>query len=235
MAKPAPITLWGAGIRLFYEPGQVFAQLASRRHTWFPLLLLMLSSGIIAYGYFSVVDLDWLHEESIASIDDPAVRELASSTKLSGSVARNVSAVAAAIAIPIVSALFGVYFLFVSITQKYIGFRAGFSLAAWSSLPLLLQFPLAVAQWLLASGDQFTFESLNPLTLNQLFFQLDQAHPMAGILESLSVPFVWSMVLMVIGYEAWAKVSRVNAITVVLIPYGLIYGAKLALALSQAA
>ena len=54
-------------------------------------------------------------------------------------------------------------------------------------------------------------------------------------MDMLSVTFFWGVALMVIGFQAWANVSRVTALKVVLIPYATIFGLWLAYAMSQAA
>lgn len=88
---------------------------------------------------------------------------------------------------------------------------------------------------MLASSRQMPFEPLNPTTLNQLLFHLDASHPMAGLLENLSLLVIWNLALLVIGYQQWTGAARNSALRIVLIPYGLIYGAWLAYALAGAA
>jgi hypothetical protein len=132
--------------------------------------------------------------------------------------------------------LTGLYFAIVGkVRNNGVGFAKGFSLAAWAGVPYLLLFPLGAMQIMLASNNQISFESLNPVTLNQLVFHYEHTHPMAGFLESISIPMIWSICLLVIGYQVWAKAPRATALKVVLLPYVVIYGAWLAYALSKTA
>ena len=119
--------------------------------------------------------------------------------------------------------------------NKEISFSGAFALSAWASVPSLLLLPLGAIQILLAANGQVGFSELNPLSLNQLFFQYEMSHPMAAVLDSLSFTSVLGIVLLVIGFEVWTKVSRATALMVVLPPYVLFYGAWLAYAMSQTA
>jgi hypothetical protein len=133
-------------------------------------------------------------------------------------------------------AVTGVYLMLISkAMSKPFTFWDGFSISAWSSLPAILSLPLGAIQILMASNAQLTMSELNPLSLNQLFFHLEMGRPMASLYDSISLPMVWSIVLMVIGYQVWAKVARSTALKVVLIPYATIYGLWFAYAMSKAA
>ena len=233
-AETGSASPFGALITMFYEPTKTFAALEHRRAAWLPLIVLMLSTAALMMWYFSIVDFAWLMDQMIATMK-PEAREQAA-----GMMTRQmmqISAMAGAlIGMPIIFALMGVYFMFVGkIHSKEFTFGKGFGLAAWSSLPTLLAFPLGAMQIMLSSNGQMGFSDLNPLSLNTMFFHHPMGHPMASLLDSVSVPSIWSAVLMVIGFQAWAKVKQSTAVMVVAIPYLVIYGAWLAFALSKAA
>jgi hypothetical protein len=147
-----------------------------------------------------------------------------------------VSAIGAAVALIGSYAISGLYLMIVGkIKNQEFSFSKGFSLSAWASVPSLLLLPLGAIQMLLASHHQVPVEALNPTTLNQLLFQLETSHPFVSLLESLSIPLVWNLVLLVIGYQVWTGTPRGPAMRIVLIPYAAIYGIWLAYALSSAA
>ena len=147
-----------------------------------------------------------------------------------------ITAVGMLIAYLVAFSLQSVYLLIVSkVRNSPFTFGQGFSLAVWSAVPMLILFPLGAMQILLASNNQMAFESLNPLSLNQLFFQYQAGNPLAGILESVSLLMLWNIFLLVIGYQAWAKVKRATAVKIVVAPYIVIYGLWLAYALSKTA
>jgi hypothetical protein len=228
---------FGAVGRMFYEPSAVFAQLETRRSTWLPLLLVMLSGIILASWYYQFVDFAWLQEHFLSAIDDPAVRDKQrESGGMSVGTLTGITIVGMIIAYLVAFALTSVYLLIVSkVRNSPFTFGQGFSLAVWSSLPMLILFPLGAMQILLASNNQITFESLNPVTINQLFFHYVRPHPMAGILDGISLLMFWNIFLQITGYQIWAKTSRATAVKVVVAPYIVIYGLWLAYALSKTA
>lgn len=231
------VTPFNAIVRMFYEPSAVFAQLDTRRSTWLPLLLIMLSGITIATWYYQFVDYAWLQEQFLSVIQDPALREKQrASGGMSAGTLTGITVVGVIIAYLVAFALTALYLLIVSkVRNASFSFGQGFSLAVWSSVPMLILFPLGAMQMLLASSNQVAFESLNPLTLNQLVFHYDRLHPMAGFLEGVSLLMFWNIFLLVIGYQSWAKTSRATAVKVVVAPYVVIYGLWLAYAMSKAA
>lgn len=232
---PSSNSPFNALIAMFYEPTKAFGMLEPRRHAWLPMLLLIASTCVLMAWYFSTVDIQWLAQQMNAAIPDPAAREQAekSLTKgmlLGGSLGGTV------IGLPLFTAVIGVYFMLVAkAMSKDFTFGKGFALAAWSSVPGLLALPLGAIQILLTSNNQLSLSQLNPLTLNQIFFQYGMAHPMASLLDTIGLTLIWGIVLTVIGFQVWAKVSRATALKVVLIPYATIFGLWFAIALSKAA
>ena len=228
---------FGAVVRMFYEPSAVFAQLETRRSTWLPLLLVLLSGIGMAVWYYQFVDIAWLQEHMLSAIDDAEMREKQREAGgMSAGQLTGITAVGMLIAYLVAFSLQSVYLLIVSkVRNSPFTFGQGFSLAVWSAVPMLILFPLGALQILLASNNQMAFESLNPLSLNQLFFQYQAGNPLAGILESVSLLMLWNIFLLVIGYQAWAKVKRATAVKIVVAPYIVIYGLWLAYALSKTA
>lgn len=208
--------------------------LTPRRHGWLPLVLSLLSSSILMLWYFNIVDIAWLIEQMNASIADAAKREQASKVMSKGML-QGFALAGTWIGIPVMTALLGVYFMVVAkFMHKDFTFGSGFALAAWSSIPNLLLFPLGAMTILLSSNGQISFSELNPVSINQLFFQYGTGHPLAGPLDLLSVTSIWGIALMVIGFRTWANVSRATALKVVLIPYVTVFGLWFAYAMSKA-
>jgi len=224
---------FAALMAMFYEPTKAFGMLETKRHSWFPLVLLMASSCVLMLWYFNVVDFAWMLDTMTASIKDPAAREQASAM-MSKSTMQTMGIAGSLVVLPLFMALYAVYFLLVAkaMNNDSFGFGAGFGLAAWSSVPSLLMLPLGAMQIMLSSNYQLTTSELNPLTLNQLLFQYPMMHPLSGPLDMLSVPFFWSILLMIIGFQVFAKVSRATAAKVVLIPHVTVFGLWIAYALS---
>jgi hypothetical protein len=224
---------FGALIAMFYEPTKAFGMLTPRRYGWLPLVLIMLTSFILLMWYFNVVDFAWLSDQMNASIKDAAAREQASQMMTKG-IMQGMTVGGALVGIPMMTALMGVYFMIVakSISKEF-GFYEGFSLAAWSYVPALLGLPLGIIQIMLSPNAQFGMSELNPLSLNSLVFHYPMSHSLAGWLDMINVTSLWGVVLMIIGFQVWAKVSRATAMKVVLIPYITILGGWLAIALAM--
>ena len=220
---------------MFYDPRRAFAMLAPKRHAWLPLVLLVMSITVLMFWYFSVVDFSWLADQMFAAIKDATRREQAKAV-MSKSMMQTTTVISSLLTYPAICALGGVYFMIVGkSTNKDVSFGTGFALSAWAYVPALLMLPLGAVAIAMASGGQLGFSELNPLSVNQLFFHHEMTHPMAGVLDSINVISLWTMFLLVTGYQVWAKASRSAALKVVLIPYAIVYTAWFAYALSQTA
>jgi hypothetical protein len=220
---------------MFYEPGRAFSMLEAKRHIWMPLSLLVLASGILMVWYFSMVDFPWFIDQLLSTIKDVAQREQTKSV-MNKSFLHVTSILGALFTYPVMFAVAALYFVLVGKTiNKDISFETGLALSAWASVPGLLMLPLGGVAIVMASSGQLSFSELNALSLNQLFFHYDMSHPMTGLLDSISVISIWSAVLTVIGFQTWTKVRLSTAVTVVLIPYAVIYAIWLAFAMSKLA
>lgn len=220
-------------ITMFYDPARAFAMLEARTMAWFPLLLLSASTGALIMWYFSIVDFAWFQDQLLATVKEAEAREQAVKM-MSSKVISMTTLTFGVLALPFACAVFGIYFMIAgNFINKQIGFAGAFALSAWAAVPSLLLFPLGAIQILLAANGQLGYSELNPLSVNQLVFQHPMTHPMAAVLDSLSVTGLWSIVLAVIGFQVWTKVSRATALKVVLPPFVVFYGVWLAYALSQ--
>jgi hypothetical protein len=220
---------------MFYEPGRAFAMLEPKRHIWMPMALLIVSSVILMTWYFNVVDIAWLVDQMLASIKDVEQRE-AGKGMMNRGFLQITSTLGAVVAYPFIFAVSALYFLIAGkVINKEISFETGLALSAWASVPGLLLFPLGVIAITMASAGQVSFSELNPLSLNQLVFHYEMGHPMTTLLDSISLVSIWGAVLSVIGFQVWTKVPRSTAITVVAIPYAVVYAIWFAIAMSKAA
>lgn len=238
LTKTAPIasaSSVGAFASMLYEPTRTFQQLEARPKGWFPMLVLMATSCTLMLWYFSVVDFSWLVDQMTAGMKSADEREQAAKYMTKG--VMQWSTIGSTLVIfPLLFALQGVYFMIASKALSHgISFGKGFALATWSSVPGILMLPLGAMQILMASNGQLSLSELNPISLNQLLFHYDMAHPLSGLMDSLALTSFWSMFLMVVGLEVWARLKRSTAILVVLVPHVLIYGALFAYGMSKLA
>ncbi len=218
---------------MFYEPSRAFAMLEPKRHAWLPLALLIITMAALFSWYFSVVDFAWVMDQMLATMK-PAEREVAKSM-MTKTMMQTTTMLSGIISYPVVCAVSGLYFMFAGkFINKSVSFGDGFALSAWASVPGLLMLPMGAIAIAMGSGGQVSFSELNPLSVNQLFFQYEMAHPMAGVLDSIGLTSLWSVFLAVIGFQVWAKVAQSTAWKVVLIPYITIYALWFAFSMSKA-
>lgn len=219
---------------MFYEPTATFQRLEAKPRGWFPMLVLMISTAALTLWYFSMVDFAWLSDQMMAAMK-PDEREQAAKI-LTRNMMQGTSLISALVMFPLFFAIMGVYLMIASKFLSHgISFGKGFALAAWSSVPGILMFPLGAMQILMASNNQFDYSALNPVSLNQLVFHYEMNHPLATLMDSLNLTTFWSMFLLVIGFKVWAKVKNSTAFLVVLLPYILIYGLWFAYGMSKVA
>ncbi len=237
-SNPADVpagTPTSALIKMFYDPMRAFAMLERRHASWLPLLLCMLTTIALMYAYYSMVDFEWMKEKLLATIKAPDQRAQAM-TVMTRSMIMTTSVAAGMLLIPLTAVVAGVYFM---IAAKVKGcnfdFGKGFALVSWSLVPMLLTTVLGFMQLLLSSNGQLEFSQLNPSSVNQLFFQFEMAHTWAGLLDSINIATLWQFILLVTGFQVFAKVPRTTAIIVTLLPYIFVYGIWIAYNMSQAA
>ncbi|QYF95189.1 YIP1 family protein [Massilia sp. PAMC28688] len=211
-------------ISMFYEPSATFQRLEPRPRAWVPLLLLIISSVAVMSWYFAVVDFPWLMDQFAGALKTVEEREAFAKT-MTKSVLHFSTVASVVVMFPLMFAISGVYLMIVSKSMSQgMSFGKAFALSTWASVPGLLMLPLGAMQIMLNPSGQLEMSALNPLSLNQLVFHYDMAHPMAGLMDALSVTTFWSMFLMMIGFEVWAKVKRSTAVLVVGLPYLVIFG-----------
>lgn len=219
-SKASPFS---ALITMFYDPYRAFHMLERRRFAWLPLVLVTLCSFALYVWYFSVVDFFWLSDQILTTISDAEQRaqaeKVVSKDMMTGTTMMTV------IFTPLFFAMLtGLYFAIIGkIRNDDFGFAKGFALSLWASVPNVFLLVLGGMQILLTSGGQFDPSHLNPVSMNQLFFHLEMGNAWAGFLDSINVLSIWNIVLTIIGYKVWSKVSRQSAVKVVVIPYVIIY------------
>lgn len=214
---------FSALVTMFYDPSRAFGMLEQRRAAWLPLVLVTLCTCALYLWYFSVVDFAWLSEQMLATIADAEKRAQAENVVSKGMM-KGTTMATVIVTLPLFAALAGLYFAIVGkVRNDNFEFGKGFALSLWSSVPGVLLLVLGGMQILLNAGGQFDPSHLNPVSLNQLLFHVNMQNPWAGFLDSISVLSIWSIVLNVIGYQVWAKVSRSTALKVVLAPYVVVY------------
>lgn len=186
------------------------------------LFLEVIAPIILLYIYYQNVNFPWLQEQLVTAMTDEQKRgaiKLLSKQFLIVS-----STVALAFTIPILTALFALYFYLVGkVSGMAEGFRDWFAMVTWASAPSILALPIGLISIFLSQDGRFRPEETNPLTLNQLFAHLSTESPWRGILESANVIVLLVVLLMGLGFANWARVSVPKGLAIGIVPYGAIY------------
>lgn len=213
--------------QIFTEPSKAFETLRERSNPVLPLLLLVLGSAALMVWYYQVVDMPWLIDQMLAASpqgNDPAARA-AMQQFMNPATMTVTTTVSIAIMLPVIMLLTAVYLLLsAKVVGSDIGFGRWFGFAAWASVPALLTIPAGAVVLLMASNGQIGQNEINPLSLNQLFFNLPLGHRWAGLLDAIHLPLLWSLFVTAVGYRVWTGKSQATSWIVALLPYVLIFG-----------
>jgi hypothetical protein len=217
--------MWQNLIDVFTAPKAVFARILEKPTVLFPLLLLALAMGSMQLGYFMTSDrgflMDQLMDQALKSNPSARASDLQKAfDSMNTSVVGTISAISSAVAVSAILALTAVYLNFMSkFGHEGYSYKHWFSLVCWTSMPTLL---VALAGWvvMLTGGGQVPLTGLQPLGFDSLFgLQSGKT-----ILQNLSLPALWSMALLVLGYQYFTNSTMTRAAVVTLAPYVLLYG-----------
>lgn len=217
---------------LVFEPRKAFAEIDARPRFWFPLLVLVVTTVVIAVWYRSVVDLEWVTDRAIRSSNlaknlteaqiEAAVKRSADNRTL-GTVATVLGTPIAIVFIGLLSALY--MLLAGKITAVKRGFRHWFAFTWWTGLPGAVLTLLGAAFVLLtATTAQLDQTELKPLSINALFVQKTFDQPGYTLFSSIDLIQLFSLYLAVAGVRAWSGRSWLFSSIFALLPYLLIYG-----------
>lgn len=217
---------------LIFEPRKGFADLDARPRFWWPLLVIALLQGALAFWYVMFVDMEWMIDQQLrgsalgANLTDAEISRIAQQRSAQPGVQATVGGIISALAMPLFLLLGALYFLLATkVTGVERSFRHWLALSAWSTLPVMLAGALLAALALLtASSNQVSQQALQPLSLNEIFFHREPGAPGYTLLSTLNLLQVASFYLSAMGLKVWSGRSWTYCIVVVALPYVLIYG-----------
>lgn len=213
-------------IDILVAPGSAFARLKVTPGILFPLLLVTLAVASIQPGYVYLTDynflIDQLVEQALRSNPNARASELRAALENVNPALLAVSGtVGVLVLVPLVSALYACYLSFIAKfgPQEY-SFRHWFSLVCWTNMPTLLA---ALAAWVVILGSangQVPQAELQPLSLDALL----ALHSSNSVLQNISLPQLWALVLVALGYQNFTGKTLTHALIVTWTPYVLVYG-----------
>lgn len=213
-------------VDILVAPTAAFARIKAHPSVLFPLLLLTIAVASIQPGYIYLTDFNFLIDQMVeqALQNNPNARESeirAGLESLSPALLAISGTVGVLVVVPLISALYAWYLGFIAKfgPQEY-SFRHWFSLVCWTGMPTLF---VALAAWVVILGSangQVPQAALQPLSLDALL-ALQGSNT---VLQNISLPQLWSLVLAALGYRYFTGKSLTHAFIVTWTPYVLIFG-----------
>lgn len=218
---------------ILLEPRAAFSSLADRPRFWFPLLLLVLASGLGLVAYFQLVDFNWFNDQILR----PAAAKVAdedAALVMSRGVFMGTSLAAMVLGIAVTRLLESTYFYLAGrVTNVERSFSHWLALSSWSALPLLLILAVTMGFLFVHPNGQVTQEELNVLSLNEVIFHVDRKNPWFGLLSALTVLHPWVWWLTALGVKVWSGRSAVFALAFSMVPWVVFYGAWVLIVLAR--
>ena len=222
-------------INIFTAPGEALAAIRERPRFWLPLLLTLLGAGLVGFLYMNGVDLAWFYEEQIRlaqpDLTDAQIENVVTAASSTPPVViASIAAVTSMLAIAILYLLYALYFKIVSLVLKDgVTFKLWFALACWCSLPSLLRAIASAVNLLTNDVSLMPQTALNPLSFVNLFGLESGGTGRADqIAMNLDPTSIWTLVLLIIGYNAWTRKGIALSVVVATAPYLLVIGIALA-------
>ena len=213
-------------------PQKAYLGIQNNYPVLFPLLSIILLNVLMILFLYASIDYEWFIDHMVELQGDDLSTAEKDQTRqalgmMSPSMMGGIGAISVAVILPIVFSIQALYFVIVSgITNDGFQFKQWFSFTAWSSIPSLIGTLASFVVILTASNGQIAPESVNPLTLNELFFGLNPIKGAGSILASTDISIFWILALMTIGYSQWTDKTLAKSFLIVSLPFVLYYGVR---------
>jgi len=213
-------------------PSKAFADIKVDFPILFPLLSIIGLNAILVVFLYANIDFGWFVDHMVESQSGDVSKaeqdqmrqgmEMMSPTMMS-----SFGAISVAIVLAIVFCTIALYYVIVSsITNDGFQFKQWLSFVTWTSIPSLVGTFASFVVILMSTNGQIAPETLNPLSLNALFFDLNAIDGLGNILATTDITIFWSIVLMTIGYAKWTESSMAKSFGIVILPYAIYYGIR---------
>jgi hypothetical protein len=216
-------------IDIITTPSAAFARLKEKPTIWFPLLLVLVATVSVQVGYILLTDKGFLVDQQIdqvrtlfPNLTAAQVEQMRNQMMNQGATASIISsAVSVFVIYTLIIALYALYLKFVS-KFSFVEFdwKHWMSLICWTSIPTVFG---AIASWIVLltnSNGQVPMLELNVLSFSNLLGLSSTGGP----LLVLTPLYIWSFVLLALGYQNWTKKSLFASVLLSLGPYLLIFG-----------
>jgi hypothetical protein len=217
---------------IFTNPQTAFDEIKIKYPIILPLLTLIILQAALLIVMYMSIDYKWYVDEMVQRMttadsnqeDLDAMRQ--GMEMMSATTTGIIGAVFASLFIAAMYSIMSLYFVIISsITNDGFKFKQWYSFIAWTSMPAVIGLLAGFVMVLTASNGQIVPESINPLSLNELIFNMDATKGGIGsILAGTSITAFWSFALMVIGYAKWTGKSTTVSAAIIFALYAVTYG-----------
>jgi hypothetical protein len=207
-------------------PSSAFAELRERPRFWFPLLVMVISTALLGYWYYSVVDVEWLKNTIFGAHPNPDPAKHAAAMAMMTRTTLLWSSMVGAVVITPVFLLIQALLLWLAakLTKVPVEYKRWFVMASWTSLTGLLGFVVAAILLLMSDTNQIAPGVMTALSLNELVFHRPMGSPGQGVFDAISIPALLGWTLMIIGVRTWSGKSWGFSAAFVLVPVVVIFG-----------
>lgn len=223
----------GVAVNIFASPRDAFEVIRDRPRALLPWLLVIAGAATVNFMFVNLVDLAWYIEQQIRAsaasgnlTEDQIRQAVERSSGMSPVVLGAIGAVSSAVIVTLIYFVYSLYLTGVSFaTNDGIRLRQWFGLVCWCGLPALLGFLASIVNMLSNDATFMSQDRINPLSYASIF-NLDTAGVggFRRVLMMSDVTQIWTLVLTVLGYQAWTRRGLGSAAAIVLAPYILLIG-----------
>ena len=221
-------------VDIFLDPAKVFAAEKEKPTFLLPMAIFIALTVAMTLAYYLRVDPAWFadFQLSVAGAEMTEAEKAQAKQFMPGArTAGYIGAAATAVIIPIMFAIFALYyFLAGKIAGAGLSFKHGLSLASWSTLPTALTLIIATVG-ALTMAPQTPQPSLMLTHIDPLLVQLPMDHALSSFAKSFNLLGLWAMALGAIGWKVFTRSGWGAAVFVAALPSVLIYGIWLLIAL----
>lgn len=220
-------------------PNLAFPAIKEKPSVIFPLGLILLAAICSMIYFYATVDFAWMIDQMVnaqaadrSEADREAMRK--GMSMMSPTVMGGGSVAGLVIGISIIYSIMAAYLMLVNklLDSDNLSFKAWFSFICWCSIPSIFTSLASLINVMLASNGQIALDALNPISFNNLFLHLVPSDPLFGPLSAWDPMMIWSIGLMIYGFNQWTGKSLAKSAAIVLAPTLIIYGTWIAIALN---
>jgi hypothetical protein len=214
---------------IFTAPSEAFAALKERPRVLLPVLVLLIGFSAVSFYFLSHVDMGFFLDNQLRSgsaniTDAQRDQAVAAAAKIPPLLYGAIGAVTSSFFVFMIVFIVAAYYTFVSfVTGDGVKLKQWFALLCWCTLPQALGVVAQLVNMIVNDPRFMLQDAINPLAFgNLLSIDRTGAPIVQRILLGIDVTAVWTLVLQVLGYQAFTKSSFVKSAAIVLGPIALI-------------